>query len=55
VNWHSTEGITVTTIYDSVPMPLGATEVTDWVDVGKPEQFRCFAGPTREIPETLFG
>ena len=37
-----------------VPWPLGATEVTDWADVGKPEQFRCFAGPIREVPELRY-
>ncbi|UUO03848.1 hypothetical protein M4D79_14100 [Mycolicibacterium novocastrense] len=37
-----------------VPWPLGATEVTEWADVGKPEQFRCFAGPIREIPEIRY-
>jgi hypothetical protein len=32
-------------------MPVGATEVSDWADVGTPTEFRTFAGPVRTIPD----
>jgi len=40
----------MTIIRDQVRMPAGAIEATDWADVGKPEQFRCFAGPNPNDP-----
>src|SRR4051812_35221570 len=32
-----------------VPLPAGATDVTDWTDVGSPDEFRCFDGPIRTV------
>ncbi|WP_156752072.1 hypothetical protein [Mycobacterium sp. ACS1612] len=43
-----------TTTAAPVPWPLGATEVTEWADVGKPEQLRCFARPVRKMPEIRY-
>lgn len=34
-----------------VPLPLGATETSEWADVGTPDEFRLFYGPIRHIPE----
>lgn len=39
----------------SMPFPAGATEVTEWTDAGHPDEFRCFNGPTRTLPELRFG
>lgn len=33
-----------------VPVPAGAVETSDWCDVGHPDEFRTFSGPTRSIP-----
>ncbi len=30
---------------DIAPIPPGATDVSDWADVGHPDQFRTFTGP----------
>ncbi|KUI42305.1 hypothetical protein AU197_14420 [Mycobacterium sp. IS-1590] len=46
--------MTTTTTTPPIPWPLGATQVTDWADVGKPDQFRCFAGPIRRVPEICY-
>jgi hypothetical protein len=40
----------MSTIYDGAPLPIGATEADDWADVGSPDEFRSFTGPTRTIP-----
>jgi hypothetical protein len=39
---------------EQAPMPDGATEVSDWADVGKPEEFRCFSGPIQSIPKIRY-
>jgi hypothetical protein len=41
---------TMTAIHDAVPIPIGATETSDWADIGTPTEFRSFAGPIRTIP-----
>jgi hypothetical protein len=40
----------MSTIYDGAPLPIGATEADEWPDVGGPDEFRTFTGPTRTIP-----
>lgn len=35
------------------PWPTGATEVSDWADVGKPDEFGSFDGPIWTIPEVV--
>lgn len=37
------------TTRNDVPLPDGATDVDDWTDVGHPDQFRLFSGPTRPL------
>lgn len=34
------------TAANQVPVPAGATEVSDWCDVGHPDEFRSFTGPS---------
>lgn len=34
-----------TTASYSPPVPAGATDVSEWADVGHPDQFRTFTGP----------
>jgi hypothetical protein len=36
------------------PTPEGATEVSEWADVGTPGEFRCFSGAIRTIPEIRY-
>lgn len=31
---------------EAAPFPAGATEVSEWCDVGHPDEFRTFTGPT---------
>ncbi|MBY0287489.1 MAG: hypothetical protein K2X52_10105 [Mycobacteriaceae bacterium] len=38
----------------AVDWPAGATDVSDWADVGKPEEFRSFDGPIWTIPEIQY-
>ncbi|MDT5057713.1 hypothetical protein [Mycobacterium sp.] len=40
----------MTTSPHDVPLPAGATETSDWADVGSPDEFRSFTGPTWTIP-----
>lgn len=38
----------------TIDWPNGATEVSDWADVGHPSEFRLFAGPMWTIPEVQY-
>ncbi|WP_232076079.1 hypothetical protein [Mycobacterium gallinarum] len=38
----------------AVDWPAGATEVSDWADVGKTDEFRSFDGPIWTIPEVQY-
>lgn len=35
--------------HQNVPLPVGAIEVSDWMDSGTPEPFRLYSGPTWTI------
>jgi hypothetical protein len=39
-----------TTARHNVPIPAGATDISEWADVGHPDEFRSFTGPTWTIP-----
>ncbi|MDT5097650.1 MAG: hypothetical protein QOC76_1387 [Mycobacterium sp.] len=41
--------------FSNVPPPVGATDVSDWADVGTPDQFRVFDGPRWTVPGLRFG
>ncbi|HZN82460.1 MAG TPA: hypothetical protein VFC01_22695 [Mycobacterium sp.] len=34
----------------AIDWPTGATEVSDWADVGHPDEFRSFLGPKWTLP-----
>ncbi|MGO4445771.1 hypothetical protein AB4Z42_20710 [Mycobacterium sp. 2YAF39] len=38
----------------TIDWPTGATEVSDWADVGHPSEFRSFDGPIWTIPEVQY-
>lgn len=43
------------TTSNQVPVPAGPAEATDWVDMGKLHEFRCFEGPMRRLPGLAYG
>jgi hypothetical protein len=40
----------MTATQNEVPWPDAATSVSDWADVGTPDEFRSFDGPTWTVP-----
>lgn len=39
----------------AIVWPAGATEVSDWADVGHPDEFRSFDGPKWTLPGIRWG